>query len=84
MALRAAPVPIEALRVVSRGRRGIAATVTVRATELDDLRMEIRAAGQEMRAAGLRVQYAIHTDRDDLALQTAASLIVRGTGYSAR
>jgi hypothetical protein len=53
-----------------------------RRTETDDLRMELRAAGQEMVAAGLRIEYAIHADRSDVALHVAARLRVLGDGYA--
>lgn len=66
------------------GRRGVASTVTVRAVELDELRMEVRAAGQEMRAAGLQVQAAIANQQEAEAMQIGARLIVRGEGYAKR
>lgn len=45
------------------------------------LRMELRAAGQEMRAAGIAIQYADRVGRRDLVLHTAGQLVVRGEGY---
>jgi hypothetical protein len=66
----------------SAGRRGVPATVTVRRTYIDDLRDELRAAGQEMVIAGQRIEYADRAGRRDLLLQTAARLINRGRGYA--
>jgi len=43
--------------------------------------MEVRAAGQEMVAAGRRVEYAIVAGRPDVALHVAARLQVIGAGY---
>lgn len=75
-----------AVEVVRRtpGRRGVAALVTVRATELADLRDELDAAGQEMRSAGVTLQYADRTRRRDLILHTAGQLVTRGEGYIER
>lgn len=44
--------------------------------------MEVRAAGQEMVAAGRRVEYAILADRPDVALHVAARLQVLGAHYA--
>jgi len=66
----------------SAGRRGVAATVTVRQSAWDDLRDEIRAAGQEMVLAGQRIEYADRAGRRDLLLQVAAQLVNRGRGYA--
>jgi hypothetical protein len=81
MAMTAAPT--------TRRGRPSAATLTVRllaARERNDLlRLELRAAGQEMRAAGLVLEHALHNGPDDHAIQrTAASLVVRGEGYARR
>lgn len=81
---KAAPHPYRPSAAVLGGRRGIAATVTVRATELADLKDELTAAGHEMRAAGLALQYADRAGRRDIALHTAARLVVRGEGYIER
>lgn len=48
----------------------------------DDLRLELRAAGQEMRAAGFAIQYADRVSRRDLILHTAAQLVSRGERYA--
>lgn len=66
----------------TRGRRGVAATVTVRQSELNDLELELRAAGQEMRAAGFAIQYAERVGRRDLIHHTAAQLVSRGERYA--
>jgi hypothetical protein len=81
---KAAPHPYRPSSVVLGGRRGIPATVTVRATAIADLMDELTAAGTEMRSAGMTLQYADRAGRRDLALQTAARLVVRGEGYIAR
>jgi hypothetical protein len=51
-------------------------------TAADELRLELRAAGHDMRAAGHALQYADRVGRRDLTLHTAASLIVRGERYA--
>ena len=51
-------------------------------TEAEEAWMEVRAAGQEMVAAGRRIEYAILSDRSDLALHVAARLQVLGAGYA--
>lgn len=66
---------------VKPGRRGVPKLVTVRATALADLRNELHAAGQEMRAAGMALQYADRIGRRDLVLHTAGQLVTRGEGY---
>lgn len=48
----------------------------------DDLRLELRAAGQEMRAAGYAIQYADRVGRRDLIHHTAAQLVSRGERYA--
>lgn len=53
-----------------------------RRTEVEELQMEVRAAGQEMTAAGRRIEYAILADRPDVALHVAARLQVLGASYS--
>ena len=68
----------------TEGRRGVPATGSVRATDLADLHDEIHAAGQEMRAAGITLQYADRVGRRDLVLHTAGQLVVRGEGYMKR
>lgn len=47
-----------------------------------NLRLELRAAGQEMRAAGHQLLYADRVGRRDLTLHTAAQLICRGERYA--
>jgi hypothetical protein len=44
--------------------------------------MELRAAGQEMRAAGFAIQYAERVGRRDLISHTAAQLVSRGERYA--
>lgn len=53
-----------------------------RRTEAEELQMELRAAGQEMVAAGRRIEYALRAERDDIALHECARLQVRGAGYA--
>lgn len=43
--------------------------------ERSALRAECRALASEVRAAGRRVEYAIHAERPDVALHVAASLV---------
>lgn len=50
----------------------------------ESLRMELSAAGQEMRAAGIALQYADRAGRRDLVLHTAGQLVTRGEGYMKR
>ena len=48
-----------------------------------DLKLELRAAGQEMRLAGAAILAALHNGPDDVVIhRTAARLMVRGTGYA--
>ena len=78
MALATAPRPIGPQRgsvVELRPRKHD------RRTELEEAWMEVRAAGQEMVAAGRRVEYAIVAGRPDVALHVAARLQVIGAGY---
>ena len=82
VATKASPSPRAALRA-STGRRGVPATVLVRATRLADLLDECHAAGQEMVNAGRRVEYAVHAGRSDLALHTAGRLQLLGQRYRA-
>lgn len=53
-----------------------------RRTAVEELEMELVAAGQEMTAAGRRIEYAILSDRSDIALHVAARLQVLGAGYA--
>jgi hypothetical protein len=53
-----------------------------RPSQVDDLRLELRAAGQDMRAAGHALLYADRVGRRDLTLHTAAQLISRGERYA--
>lgn len=53
-----------------------------RPSAADDLRLELRAAGLDMRAAGHHLLYADRTGRRDLTLHTAAQLISRGERYA--
>ena len=79
MALSTAPRPIARQRgsvVELRPRKHD------RRTELEEAWMEVRAAGQEMTAAGRRIEYAILADRPDVALHVAARLQVLGHSYT--
>lgn len=49
---------------------------------LADLRDELTASGQEMVAAGRRIEYAIVAGRPDVALHVAARLQVLGAAYA--
>lgn len=49
-----------------------------RPSKADDLLLELRAAGHDMRAAGFALQYADRVGRRDLLLHTAAQLVSRG------
>lgn len=53
-----------------------------RPSAADDLRLEVRALGQEMRAAGYAIQYAERVGRRDLIHHTAAQLVSRGERYA--
>lgn len=79
MAVSTAPRPISRLRgsvAVLRPRKAD------RRTEAEEAWMELVAAGQEMTAAGRRIEYAILCDRSDLALHVAARLQMLGAGYA--
>ncbi len=78
MALATAPGPVAALRgsvTPLRPRK------PDRRTEAEEAWMEVRAAGQEMTAAGRRIEYAIVAGRPDVALHVAARLQVLGASY---
>lgn len=79
-AMRAPSAPV--LRSIP-GRRGVPDMVTVRATHLADLHDELVSAGEEMRALGCRLEFAITADRTDIALHIAGRLQVLGAGYAA-
>ena len=67
---KAAPTRHAALRAIPGARAGC-----------ESLRMEIAAAGQEMRSAGLEIA-ALLLNHNDLAIaQEAARLVARGQGY---
>lgn len=51
-------------------------------TETAELRMELQSAGQEMKAMGARIEFAIQADRPDVALQVAGRLQVLGCQYA--
>jgi hypothetical protein len=53
-------------------------------TEVADLREEISAAGQEMETLGRKLEYAVATERDDLANYVALRLRILGAGYRER
>jgi hypothetical protein len=55
-----------------------------RRTEVADLREEITAAGLEMESLGRRLEYAVATERDDLANYVALRLRTLGRGYRER
>lgn len=74
-----------ALRLVEAQRANLAplrARKPDRRTHAADLEMELRAMGQEMRALGCRIEYAIAADRPDIALHIAARLQVLGDRYA--
>lgn len=63
-------------RTSGKGRQTAAAEL------IADLRDELTAAGQEMRAAGRRIEYAMAAGRPDVALHVAARLQVLGESYA--
>jgi hypothetical protein len=50
--------------------------------EAEEWRMEVLSAAAEMRAAGLRIEYAINAGRPDVALHVAARLQALAGSYT--
>lgn len=53
-----------------------------RRTEAEEMRMEVRAAGLEMRDIGRRIFDALTSGHTAVAMHEAGRLVVLGEGYS--